>query len=58
VTMSLVAFGGIVYALLYLYYMRENRKRARGDRDAVMEGLSEGEIVALGEENPRFQLAA
>lgn len=56
--MSLVAFGGIVYALLYLYYMRENRKRARGDRDAVMEGLSEGEIVALGEENPRFQLAA
>lgn len=56
--MSLVAFGAILYAAMYFYFKYENRKRANGKRDHVMEGLSEEKILALGDENPRFVFAA
>lgn len=54
VTMSLVAFGSILYGVMYFYFDRENKKRQEGMRDAVMEGLNEEEVLALGDENPRF----
>lgn len=52
--MSLVAFGSILYGVMYFYFDRENKKRQEGRRDAVMEGLNEEEVLALGDENPRF----
>lgn len=56
--MSLVGFGAILYASMYFHFKRENASRAQGKRDAKIQGLSEDEIVALGDENPRFKLAA
>lgn len=58
VTMSLVALGCVIYGLLCTYYQQENRRRAAGSRDAAVEGLSEEEIVALGDDSPRFKLSA
>ncbi|OTA32004.1 hypothetical protein BTJ68_07361 [Hortaea werneckii EXF-2000] len=58
VTMSLVAFGCVIYALLYAYLKREIHKRDAGERDAAIEGLSDEEINALGDDSPRFQLSA
>ena len=55
--MSLVAFAIVVYSLMSLYLRGENRKRDRGERDNVMAGLTEDEIVALGDENPRYRFA-
>lgn len=43
---------------MYAYFKSENRKRARGERDVVTQGLTEEEIVALGDENPGFIYAA
>jgi len=51
--MSLVAFGSVLCGVMYFYFDRKNKRRSEGIRDAVMEGLNE-EILALGDENPRF----
>lgn len=55
--MSMVAMGCLLYSSMYLYYARENRKRASGERDDLMEGKSEEEVLALGDESPRFVFA-
>ena len=52
--MSLVAFGSLLYAFMYFYFDRENKRRSNGEKDAVMEGLNDEEVLALGDENPRF----
>lgn len=46
--MSLIALGCVIYTFMFLYFSRENRKRERGERDEIMQGLTEDEIVALG----------
>lgn len=56
--MSLVALGAILYAAMWFYFKQENRRRANGKRDHLMEGKTEDEILALGDENPRFVFAA
>ena len=58
VTMSLVAWAVIVYGLMTLYFEQENRKRRRGDRDENTNGLTEEQVFALGDENPRFIFAS
>jgi hypothetical protein len=58
VTMSLVGAGIIIYAIMYFFYKQENRKRARGDQDQIIKGLTEEECLALGDRNPRFTFAA
>jgi len=55
--MSMVAAGCILYASLYFYYTAENKKRAAGKRDHLVEGKSEEKIVAMGDESPRFMFA-
>jgi hypothetical protein len=55
--MSLVAFSCVLYSLMFLYFTRENKKREQGVYDHKIEGMSEEEIVALGDENPRFRFA-
>jgi hypothetical protein len=54
VTMALVAFGSLLYLFMYLYFARENKLRAAGQRDERVEGLNENEILEMGDENPRF----
>ncbi|KXS93901.1 hypothetical protein AC578_2251 [Pseudocercospora eumusae] len=58
VTMSLVALGAVLYAAMWFYFRQENRSRANGKRHRLMEGKTEDEILALGDENPRFVFAA
>ncbi|KAK4611753.1 hypothetical protein CLAFUW4_12918 [Fulvia fulva] len=58
VTMALVVLGAIIYGSMYLFFKAENRKRAAGARDEKIRGLNEDEILALGDENPRFEFAA
>ena len=57
VTMSLVIVSIVLYMFMFLYLRRANSKRERGDRDAVMSGLTEEEIIGLGDENPRYRFA-
>lgn len=54
VSLSMVAFAMVVYAVMWWVFSRENMKRRNGERDSRIEGLSEHEIAALGDENPRF----
>jgi hypothetical protein len=58
VTLSLVGFGCVIYAIMYMYFTQENKKRARGDRDEIIKGLTKEECLALGDRNPRFIFAA
>ncbi|GAB7325810.1 hypothetical protein MBLNU13_g09894t1 [Cladosporium sp. NU13] len=57
VTMAMVATGCLIYATLYFYYTWENKKRASGQRDHLVEGKTEEEILAMGDESPRFMFA-
>lgn len=45
--------SSILAVFLQWYNTRENKKRARGDRDHRLDGLSESEIAALGSKHPR-----
>lgn len=55
--MALGLLGCVIFGSMSLHFTLENRKRERGARDAVMEGLAEEAVVALGDENPRFRFA-
>ncbi|KAM0719486.1 hypothetical protein Q7P37_005391 [Cladosporium fusiforme] len=57
VTMSMIAAGCIFYTFLYSYFSRENKMRLSGKRDHLIEGMSEEEVLALGDESPRFMFA-
>lgn len=48
VTMSLVILSCIIYGSMYFYFKSENRKRERGERDGIISGLTEEEIIELG----------
>ena len=54
VTLGLVAFASLVYALMWWVLARENRKRREGREDARVAHLTEAEIAELGDESPRF----
>ena len=55
--MSLLATSCVIYTAMHLYFRWENGKRERGDRDARFSGLTDEDIVRLGDENPRFRFA-
>lgn len=54
VTMGMVAWACIVFAILWFHLERKNRQRAAGLSDHRMGGLSEDEIAELGDDSPRF----
>lgn len=56
-TLGLVAMAGILYGLMSVYFTNANKKRARGDEDAKIAGLSDAEIEELGDRSPRFVYA-
>jgi hypothetical protein len=43
-----------MFAFLHFYFVWENKQRRLGKRDYKMEGKTEEEILAMGDENPRF----
>jgi len=55
VTLALVAWSVCVYGFMSWYFTQENRKRQNGERDEKISGMSEEEITALGDENPRYR---
>lgn len=55
--MAMVATGCVLYTSCYFYFGMENKKRAAGERDHLVEGKSEEEIQALGDDSPRFRFA-
>ncbi|PNS21932.1 hypothetical protein CAC42_530 [Sphaceloma murrayae] len=54
VTLALVAVAVMIYAGMSLWFVRENARRKKGDRDWKIEGLTEEEAWLLGDENPRY----
>ncbi|KAK5172872.1 uncharacterized protein LTR77_002992 [Saxophila tyrrhenica] len=57
VTMGLIILGSLIYGFMFVYFSGRNQKREQGAEDKAMEGLNEEEILALGDENPRFRFA-
>jgi hypothetical protein len=56
--MALVAMAALLYGVMFVYYKSENKNRLTGKRDSVKQGLTDEEVVALGDENPNFVFAA
>lgn len=54
VSLSMVSFAMIVYAIMWWVLSRENKKRLNGERDSKIQGMSEEQIAALGDESPKF----
>jgi hypothetical protein len=54
VTMAMVAWACLCYIVMWLYFARVNARRARGEEDHKIEGLSDDEIAEMGDDSPRF----
>jgi hypothetical protein len=50
----MVAMAAIIYAIMWFYFIRQNRRRSAGKQDAKIVGKTEPEIAEMGDENPRF----
>lgn len=55
VTLALVGFSGVLYAFMWFWYTRLNKRRASGLEDHKIAGKSEEEIQEMGDLNPRFR---
>ncbi|KAF2213037.1 hypothetical protein CERZMDRAFT_111445 [Cercospora zeae-maydis SCOH1-5] len=55
VNLALVAFAGVVHAVMCFYFTWENKQRSMGRRDHRIEGKTEKEILEMADESPRFQ---
>ena len=53
-SLSMVAFACLCYAFMWVYFVRVNARRARGEEDYKIEGMSDDEIAELGDDSPRF----
>jgi hypothetical protein len=52
--MAMVAWAVLVYAFMWFYFAGVNAKRAKGEEDHLVEGMSDEEIAELGDDSPRF----
>lgn len=50
----MVGFATVVYAFMWFYFARANARRARGEEDYKIEGMSDDEVAELGDDSPRF----
>lgn len=55
VSLSLVGMSTCIYAVLWFWFARENKKREEGPLKPIHEGLSEDELAELGDDSPRFK---
>lgn len=53
-TIGLLAVGLCIYTTLYLWFRNANKRKRGGMEDWRMDGLSEEEVMELGEHNPRY----
>ena len=54
VSIGLLALGMFIYAYLSLHLNYVNKRRKAGKEDHKIEGMTEEEVEALGDRNPRF----
>ncbi|KAL4883912.1 major facilitator superfamily domain-containing protein [Aspergillus karnatakaensis] len=57
VTLSLVGFAGVVYAIMWVYYIWKNMRREQGHEDGKIQGMTDEEIEEMGDMSPRFRYA-
>lgn len=50
----MVAWACLVYAIMWFYFAKVNARRARGEEDYKIEGMSDAEIAEMGDDSPRF----
>jgi hypothetical protein len=55
VTLAMIAFGLICYAILWAYLGMLNTRREKGEEDYLIEGKSDEEIAEMGDDSPRFK---
>lgn len=57
VTLSMVGLGTVIYAFMWWWYRRENNKRDEGTMSGRerWEGLTEEELMELGDDSPRYR---
>lgn len=55
VTLGLVGFAGVLYGVMWLCLRIINKRRQQGREDDRIEGMTEEEILELGDRNPRFR---
>lgn len=57
VTLAMVGYAGILYAVMWFCLHRINRRRGQGLEDDKIEGMTEEAIQEMGDRNPRFRYA-
>lgn len=55
VTLAMVGYAGILYAVMWFAFNQINRRRAQGLEDEKIAGKSEEVIEEMGDRNPRFR---
>ncbi|KAI5793707.1 major facilitator superfamily domain-containing protein [Peziza echinospora] len=51
ITLAMVGFGGVIYAILWYSYRKENQERREGKQDYKYEGKTEEEVLEMGDES-------
>ncbi|KAF1837939.1 MFS general substrate transporter [Decorospora gaudefroyi] len=55
ITMAMVGFAIICYAILWFTLSRINSRRKKGEEEHLVEGMSEDDVAEMGDESPRFR---
>lgn len=55
VTLGLIGVSAFIFSVLLFWFAKTNRARDNGLQDSRVAGLSEEEIIELGEESPRYR---
>ncbi|KAL1858295.1 hypothetical protein VTK73DRAFT_7850 [Phialemonium thermophilum] len=54
ISLAMGGFAVVTYAIVWAYYVYENKQRKSGKRDFQLEGLADEEVRELGDKSPRF----
>lgn len=57
ISLAMGAFAVVTYAIVWAYYVYENKQRKAGKREGRIAGLTEEEVRELGDKSPRFFFA-
>jgi hypothetical protein len=55
VTLSMVGVGTLIYAVMWYWYRRANKKRDLGEVKEEYRGMAEEELKELGDESPHYR---
>ncbi|KAF4119565.1 Major Facilitator Superfamily [Geosmithia morbida] len=55
ISLSMVGVGTVVYAFMWYWYWQENRKRDAGKIQEKHRGMSDEDLVELGDESPHYR---